>query len=51
MSRVVALRIIAGARRGGMNPQVLSGPDLTENRHLNYSFIYKKWGGAEYVTL
>ena len=27
--RVVALRIIAGAGRGGMNPQVFSGPDLT----------------------
>ena len=26
--RVVALRIIAGSGRGGMNPRVLSGPDL-----------------------
>ena len=32
--RVVVLRIIADPGRGGMNPQVLSGPDLSTVRHL-----------------
>jgi hypothetical protein len=33
IQRVVALRIIAGGGRGGMNPQVLSSPDLSTVRH------------------
>ena len=32
--RVVAHRFIAGAGRGGMNPQILSGPDLSTVRQL-----------------
>jgi len=32
IQRVVALRIIAGAGGGGMNPQVLSSPDLAAGR-------------------
>ena len=33
--RVVAHRFIAGAGRGGMNPQILSSPDLSTVRHLS----------------
>ena len=32
--RVVGTRFIAGAGRGGMNPQILSGPDLSTVRQL-----------------
>jgi hypothetical protein len=34
IQRVVALRIIAGGARRGMNAQVLSSPDLSTVRHL-----------------